>query len=352
MTLKRTSLLSLAGLVTLIFAWILWPYFGALFWAMVLAIVFDPLFTRLERSFGGRPTAAALATVGLVILSVILPLVVVAMALTREAASLFDRLKSGELSIGRLLQPMLDNLPAWATNGLARLGLADVASVRDRMTGALTEGTQSIATQAIAIGQGTLGFVVSLGVMLYLTFFFLRDGRRLVARFVAVMPMDAGERDKLLDTFTVAVRATVKGDLLVAVMQGASGGLIFAILGIHGAVLWAVTMAIASLLPAIGAALVWLPVALYLIATGATWSGVILIGYGVLVIGLVDNIVRPFLVGKDTRMPDYVVLISTLGGIESFGLHGFIIGPVVAALFLSVWSTLSAQASATAAPRT
>jgi predicted PurR-regulated permease PerM len=123
----------------------------------------------------------------------------------------------------------------------------------------------------------------------------------------------------------------------VALLQGALGGLIFWLLGIHAPLLWAVLMALLSLLPAVGAALIWFPVAIYLLATGAVWQGIVLIVYGVLVIGLVDNVVRPILVGQDTRMPDYVVLISTLGGIAIFGINGFVIGPVIAAMFMAVW---------------
>ncbi len=119
--------------------------------------------------------------------------------------------------------------------------------------------------------------------------------------------------------------------------QGALGGVIFAVLGISGALLWAVLMAFLSLLPAVGAGLIWTPVAIYFLFSGAVWQGVILILYGVMVIGLVDNILRPILVGKDTKMPDYLVLISTLGGLALFGLNGFVIGPLIAALFISSW---------------
>jgi predicted PurR-regulated permease PerM len=125
-------------------------------------------------------------------------------------------------------------------------------------------------------------------------------------------------------------------------VQGALGGIAFWFLGIQGALLWAVLMAFLSLLPAIGAAVVWLPVAIYFLVTGAIWQGVALIVFGVIVIGLVDNVLRPILVGKDTQMPDYVVLISTLGGMALFGLNGFVIGPAVAALFIACWDLFSA----------
>jgi predicted PurR-regulated permease PerM len=123
---------------------------------------------------------------------------------------------------------------------------------------------------------------------------------------------------------------------LVAAMQGVLGGIIFWLLQIPAPVLWGVVMAVVSLLP-IGSALIWLPVALYLLVTGAVWQGFILIAYGVLVIGLIDNLLRPFLIGVDTNLPEYVILISTLGGISIFGLNGFVIGPVIAAMFIVAW---------------
>lgn len=153
----------------------------------------------------------------------------------------------------------------------------------------------------------------------------------------------ADHKAALFTRFADVVRATVKGGILVAIAQGALGGLAFWFLGIHAPLLWAVLMAFLSLLPAIGAGLVWVPVAIYLLATGAVWQGFGLIAYGVLVIGLVDNVLRPFLVGKDTKLPDYVVLISTLGGIEVFGLNGFVIGPLIAAIFMVSWEIFSAS---------
>jgi predicted PurR-regulated permease PerM len=121
------------------------------------------------------------------------------------------------------------------------------------------------------------------------------------------------------------------------------GGLAFWGLGVQGPLLWAVVMAFLSLLPAVGAALIWAPVALYFLATGAIWKAVFLTAFGVLVIGMIDNVLRPILVGKDIKMPDYLVLISTIGGMAIFGLNGFVIGPVVAALFISLWDLFATQ---------
>jgi predicted PurR-regulated permease PerM len=174
--------------------------------------------------------------------------------------------------------------------------------------------------------------------MLYLLFFLFKDGEALSQRVKNAIPLRPELRDDLMEKFTVVIRATVKGGILVALAQGALGGLIFWILGINAALLWAVLMAFLSLLPAVGAGLVWMPVALYLLATGSVVQGVILIAYGFLVIGLVDNILRPMLVGKDTKLPDYLVLIATLGGIDALGLNGFVVGPVIAAMFVAGWA--------------
>ena len=179
--------------------------------------------------------------------------------------------------------------------------------------------------------------------MLYLLFFLLRDEDALSKRIRDAIPLRAELRRDLLLKFTTVIRATVKGDMLVALLQGTLGGLIFWFLGIGAPLLWGVVMAFFSLLPAIGAGLIWIPVAVYLLATGAIWQGVVLIAFGALVVGLVDNFLRPILVGKDTKMPDYVVLISTLGGIATFGLNGFVIGPVIAAMFIAAWDIFSAS---------
>jgi predicted PurR-regulated permease PerM len=237
----------------------------------------------------------------------------------------------------QFFQQVYAALPSWAVTLLDRFQQTTLGEVWERVSAGLMKGGQFVATQAINLGQNAFDFIVSLFVMLYLLFFLLRDGDQLSRRIRDAIPLRAEHRHALFGRFTVVIRATVKGNIVVALLQGALGGLIFWLLGIHAPLLWAVLMALLSLLPAVGAALIWFPVAIYLLATGAVWQGIVLIVYGVLVIGLVDNVVRPILVGQDTRMPDYVVLISTLGGIAIFGINGFVIGPVIAAMFMAVW---------------
>ena len=336
-SLEDRSFLLLLVLVSLAFFWVLWPYYGAVFWGSVLAILFNALFLRLLRKMPQKRTLVALLTLSIILVLVILPVGLITALLTQEAASMFQRLQSGEFSFGRYFQQIYNALPGWVTSILDRSGLDNLGLIQERVTSSLTQGSQYIATQALSIGQNAFDFFVSFFIMLYLLFFFLRDGGALSRRIKEAIPLEAEIKRNIFSKFTTVIRATVKGNIVVAIMQGALGGLIFWFLGIHAPVLWGTMMAFLSLLPAVGAAIVWIPVAIYFLATGAIWQGVLLIAFGVLVIGLVDNILRPVLVGKDTKMPDYVVLVSTIGGMSLFGLNGFVIGPVIAAMFMAAW---------------
>lgn len=335
--LENKTFLLLLLLVTLAFFWVLWPFYGAVFWGAIFALMFSPLFLRLLRKMPKKRTLAAVLTVSIILVLVILPVGFISAMLAQEAVSVYQRVQSGELSVSRYFQQVFDALPAWTTGLLERSGLNNLGLIQARISESLTKGSQFIATQALGIGQNAFDFFVSFFIMLYLLFFFLRDGSALSRRIREAIPLEADIKRNLFSKFTTVIRATVKGNIAVAMLQGALGGLIFWILGIHAPVLWGTLMAFLSLLPAVGAALVWIPVAIYFLATGAVWQGVVLIAFGVLVIGLVDNILRPVLVGKDTKMPDYVVLVSTIGGMSLFGLNGFVIGPVIAAMFMAAW---------------
>lgn len=339
--LEDKTFLLLLVVVTLAFAWILWPFFGAVLWGTILAILFAPLYRRFLKDMAQKRTLAALSTVLVILLIVILPLILVGGLLLQEAVGVYQRFQSGELNFGRYFQQVLGVFPAWVGELLDRFGFMNLASIQEKLSTGLVQGGQFVAGKALDIGQNTFDFIVNLCIVLYLLFFLLRDGDDLSRRVVSAIPLHADQKLELFNRFTTVIRATVKGNVVVAIAQGALGGLAFWLLGVHAPVLWAVVMAFLSLLPAVGSALVWLPVAVYFLVTGAIWQGIVLIVFGVLVIGLVDNVLRPILVGKDTKMPDYIVLISTLGGMAVFGLNGFVIGPVIAAMFMAVWDIVA-----------
>lgn len=331
--------------VSVAFAAILWPFYEAIFWGVALAILFSPLHRLLLRYMPRKRNVAALTTLALCMVVVILPVTLLSISLLQEATPIYNRLRSGQLGIDAYFQQIVEALPAWAHAAMDRLGVSSVAALQDKLSSVAVQASQFIAPRAFNIGQNTFQFLISLGIMLYLLFFLLRDGSALTARIRQAIPLEESHKRSLSQKFATVIRATLKGNLAVAATQGLLGGFIFWALDVQAPVLWGVLMAFLSLLPAVGAGLIWGPVAIYFFATGALWQGVVLTAFGIAVIGLVDNVLRPILVGKDTKMPDYVVLISTLGGMAIFGLSGFVIGPVIAALFMATWDLFATQRS-------
>ncbi len=338
-------LLLLLVTASLALGWILLPFYGTIMWALIIALMFAPVHRLLRARMGQHHNWAAISTLALVLLIVILPVALISAALAREASGLFTQIQSGEINPTIYFRKVFDALPPWVVALLNCLGLFNFEMLLTRAVTALTQASQLIATNALSLGQVTFEFIAMLFVTLYLSFFLIRDGDELARGVRRALPLERAHKRELISKFTTVIRATVKGNLLVASIQGTLGGIAFWALGVSGALLWAVLMAFLSLVPAVGAGLVWFPVALYFLVTGALWQSIALTAYGVLVIGLVDNLLRPVLVGKDTRMPDYVVMITTLGGMAVVGINGFVLGPVIAAMFIAVLHIYQARAT-------
>ncbi len=327
--------------VTIAFAWLMTPYFGAILWGVVAAIVFGPLYRRVAVRLGGREGLAATLTLLLILALVIVPAILLGVSLVQEAAGIYNQLQTGDIDIAAIFAKLRAALPPSIAQMAVDYGAMDPDRLREMLGSGLSVGLQSVATRALTVGQGALTFLAALGVMLYLTYFLLRDGERLGTKFQAALPLRPDLRDRLIDNFLRVVRAIIKGTVLVAVLQGIVGGVIFWLLGIEGALIWGLVMGLFSLVPAVGTGIVWVPVALYLLLTGSVWEGGVLVFCGLFIIGMIDNLLRPILVGKDTKLPDFVVLIATVAGLELFGLGGFIIGPIIAALFIAVWDIVT-----------
>ncbi|WP_020210782.1 AI-2E family transporter [Gilvimarinus chinensis] len=333
--LETRSFLALLLLVSVAFLWILKPFFGPVFWACALAIIFYPAQTKLLKSLQHRPNTQALITLMMCLIIVIIPVIFLVSSVVAQAADLYQRIESGELNVGKYIEQFQTSFPVLQQT-LERFGVNFDDLKKQTMNFAMNSG-KFIAQYTFNIGSNAFKFVLDFCLMLYLTFFFLRDGSWLKELMIRALPMGDTRERLLFAKFAEVTRATVKGNLVVAMVQGALGGIIFWILGIPAALLWAVVMAFASLLPAVGAAIIWGPVAIYLLATGSYVQGLVLVAFGGGVIGLVDNLLRPILVGRDTKLPDYLVLLSTLGGMALFGINGFVIGPLIAALFIAFW---------------
>ena len=336
--LRNITFLALVTGVTLWFFDLVQPFLMPVFWAVVLAIVFAPVDEWLRRRLPEREALVATLTTLLITLTVLVPLVLIALAVVDQAGGLIERFNSGELDPNIVTNYVEQQLPR--VREFAEGYGIEFSQIRERVNGAIATGGQRLVNAGLAIGQNFLGIAVDFFLMLYLLWFFLKDGREIVQSAVDSVPL--GDRDEweLITRFAIVSRATLKGTMIVATVQGTLGGLLFWAIGIDGALFWGVIMTLLSLLPVGGSGIVWVPAAIIMAVQGNWTDAIIIVAFGVLAIGLVDNLLRPLLVGRDTKMPDYLVLIATLGGIASFGLAGFVLGPVIAALFLTVWEMM------------
>lgn len=334
-TLAHISFLFALLVVTVLFGALLQPLAGAVLWAIVVAVLMEPLQRRLAPRFGPRRNLLALTVLTVCVLLLVVPALAILLTLMQEGAVLYGKLQSDQFDILSLLDSG-GGLPEPVQSLLARLNI-DFNRLSQLLRDAGVQGGRYLAGQLLSFGQNAAQFLVALAVMLYLTFFFLRDGKALVRLLMRALPFGEDRERLLLQKTADVIGASIRGNLVVATVQGSLGGFTFWALGIQAPLLWGVMMIFASLIPSVGAALIWAPVAIYLLVTGSVVKGAILIGIGAGVIGLVDNLLRPILVGRSTNMPDWLVLVSTLGGISLFGLNGFVLGPLVAALFIGFW---------------
>jgi predicted PurR-regulated permease PerM len=332
---QQSFFIGLLIAVSAVFVALLAGFFQPIFWAATLGILFLPVQHFLESKFSDRKSLAAVVAVILIFFTVLVPALLVASAVIQEGALLFARVQKGEIDSGAILrwvQELTPQLNDWAK----RIGV-DVDTLPQKISAAAVTGSQFLAGLALTAGQNVANFMVKFFLMLYLLFFVLRDGDEILEQIIRALPLGDERERALFAKFAEMARAVVKGTLVVGLVQGFLGGMMFWILGIEGVVFWGVLMVLLSLLPVVGASLVWGPAAVFLLATGAYIKAAILVAFGAIIIGLADNILRPLLVGRDTRMPDYLILLSTLGGLTLFGLSGFVIGPIIASLFLAVW---------------
>lgn len=337
-TVHGVSFLIIVILVTVAFGWLLLPFYGAVLWAVILAILFNPLHRRLVKQLGGRRNLAAGMSLLACVCIVVIPGSLILGSLAQEANGFYNRISARELDLAAMMERVQAFMPAFVKDALATFQLGSLEKIQENLVSLLGQASQAIATRVVSIGQGTAQLIVSLGVMLYVLFFLFRDGTDISAMIRKASPLSDHHTDFILGKFSAVLKATVKGNVIIAIIQGTIGGVAFWALGIQAALLWGVLMAVLSLLPAVGAFLIWGPVVAYLMLTGDYLKGATLLFIGVFIISMIDNLLRPPLVGKGVRLPDYVILVSTLGGIALFGINGFVIGPLIAALFVAVWS--------------
>jgi predicted PurR-regulated permease PerM len=330
---RRPFLILLVVIVSLAFLWMIRTFLITILLAALFSGVSYPLYRRLVSGLGGREKPAAIFTLLLLLALVVTPMLLVAGAVANEAARISQTIQPkveqlrqpGELGRWLQLVPGYGSIEPYREQILTRAGEL-IGSAGGFVFNALSATTKA-----------TVLFIFHFVVMLYTMFFFLTDGPEMVRAMLRYLPLAEEDKQTMLEKFVSVTRATLKGTILIGLAQGVLGGLAFWAVGIDGAIFWGTVMTVLSIIPGVGGALVWVPAAIILAASGSIWKGLGLALFSGLVIGSVDNLLRPILVGRDTRMHELLIFFSTLGGLIAFGAMGFIIGPILAALFLTIW---------------
>jgi predicted PurR-regulated permease PerM len=334
----KAYVLLLVAAISVVFLAMIWSFLQALLLAAILAGMVRPVYRRFVKWFGGREGLASATTILLLLVLGLGPLSAFLGIVAGQAIEVSQKVipwAKENLDEGSMFEaekwltkkvPMLEGMMPSRTDMLKGVG------------GVVKEAGTFMAGSVSKMTAGTAAFFLNMFVMLYAMFFFLMGGRGMLNKILYYSPLPQKDEELMLERFSSITRATIKGTMIIAVIQGTLGGIGFWAAGISGAAFWGTIMMVMSIIPGVGTAVVWVPAVIILFVKGDTMTAILLTAWCAGVVGTIDNVLRPRLVGQDAKMPDLLILLSTLGGIFMFGATGFIIGPIVAGLFLTAWS--------------
>lgn len=352
-------LLTLA--ISAVFLAMIWSFLLPLLIAAIGAGMLHPVYRFFQRLFKGRNAFASVTTIVFLLAIILGPLAAFLGIVVDQAIEISQSaIPWVEKNFGKT-ETMLD-AEKWITGQFPALeGMMPTRSQLLQGIGEVAQKTGGFLVASLSkMTTGTAAFFLNLFVMLYAMFFFLISGRAILDKILSYSPLASHESERLVGRFISVARATLKGSVTIGIIQGALGGIGFAVAGISGAAFWGTVMAVMSVIPGVGTVIVWVPAVAYLFFTGDTLTAILLLAWCAGVVGTIDNVLRPRLVGKDAEMPDLLILLSTLGGLFLFGAVGFVVGPIVCSLFLAVWEiygdtfedSLSPATSSTSEPNT
>ena len=324
----------LLGVVTLLFLYLLKPFFFPLFWAAVIATIFQPLYRRINRRLN-RPSLSTMLIFLLIAVIILLPAGVVGTLVFNESLQIYEKLSPDAKNIDRGFQNIIGVI---VDNPLADLFNLDKSVMIEKAAEVLRSVTNYIFVNLTTLTQNTLGLLVQFAIMFYALFFFVRDGEEFLRTAMRMLPLGMGRERLLYNRFVTTARSTLKVTLIIGGIQGVLGGIVFLITDIEGALIWALLMIIMAVVPVVGCSIIWGPAGILMLLSGHIWEGILILATGILVISMVDNLLRPLLIGKDVEMHPLLIFLSSLGGIVLFGFSGFVIGPIIASMLLAIWT--------------
>ncbi len=328
---KLAFLLSLAA-VTLGFLFMVRGFALTVLMAAVFTGLTHPIYRMVLRRVK-RPAAASMITLLVLVIVAVVPIIAISVVAYQEASAFMGRFNPD--AVRSTLIDFFRNLQEHYPTLLSRVNAQDIVAMT---LNAFRNGLQYLLSQGANASLSLAGNLVSFFLMLFMMFYFYMDGEAILKRLIAWSPLRDDHERLMLQQFLTVSKATLKGILIIGLIQGVIGSILFVSVGLHAPVFLGTLMVFASVIPAVGCSLVWVPAGAMLFLQGRMGAGIAVILVGVLVIGTVDNLLRPGLVGKDTKMHDLMVLLSTLGGLGLFGLPGFVIGPILGSLVLTMWN--------------
>lgn len=332
-------ILALAAISVLAFL-LFKPFLTAILMAAVLAVVFRKPYKFFFKIFGGKKSAASALTCVLVLLVIILPVSMVLGLMANEANNAYKKILTEENFYQKHIMASLDY-----AKKLPFMQIVDLEKMlsQEELAKSLKDASQGFLIFIQKAYQNAAGFIIWVFVMFFTLYYLLIEGKNIAKKVAFISPLRDTHEKELLGKFISMSRATLKGTIIIGIIQGTIGGVTFALTGVPSPVIWGVIMIILSIIPAIGSGLVWFPVGVIMFFMGNIWQGITILAVGLGIISVIDNFLRPKLVGRDTRMHPLLVFFATLGGMIAFGLIGFIIGPIIMALFLTLWEIYAVE---------
>jgi len=330
---RNIIFLSILGLVTICFLYIVRPFAYPILWAAILASLFYPLFSKLNTKLQS-PNLSATITLSAAIVAITVPLLLISTLLIAESVELYSNVSNNQDQISSFIQNAANTIKH--NPYTAQLNINESFWL-DKFSEVVKFITSSIFNNITKITQNSIAFFAMFVIMLYTLYFFLRDGEKILKTLMHLCPLGDKYEKILFNKFTGTTYATLKGVAIVGGLQAILGATSFFIAGIQGALIWGVVMFLFTLLPAFGCSLIWFPAGMLLLLSGKIWQGIFILLFGFFVISTIDNLIRPIIIGKETQLHPLFILFSMLGGIIMFGISGFIIGPIIVSLLLAFW---------------
>ncbi len=329
---QQTTFFIFLFLSTFLFLYIIKDFLFVIFWALVLSIIFYPFYKKILNKLKNHEVWASLISLFLIFVIIIVPVFFTVSIVAKEAIKV-----SQNVSVDNLKSIILNAGESVKINQYLNEWNIDLKEVEKNINNFIKNTLNKVAEMGINFGKETFQLVLNFFLMLYLIFFFLKDGERILRKISDILPLGNKLEMEIFQRFSSIIKSIFKGSLIVALVQGAISALFFLIVGVESVLLWWVLMTFLALIPAVGPSLVLIPFALFLFFTGAVWEGILLL-IGVLLVSSIDNILRPVLVGRETKMPDLLITLSIFGGMVVFGVTGLVIGPVIAGIFITAWA--------------